>query len=112
PKPVVLCPPTEVYFFLMGKIVRIKTIEFMEDLAFYEHTGTRCPKYLDGVIVLSHILFQFLKNTPSAKGIAERIQKTARCPGIFKTTFILIIQDLWLDNIGLRIVRKFLDDRS
>src|SRR5690606_9608926 len=101
---VVFCPPTEVYFFLMGEVILVKTFEFMEDLAFYEHTGARCPKDFGCVVVLSQILLQFLKNPPPTKGIPKFVQKTARRPGIFKMVLLQIIQYFGLYDVGLCIL--------
>src|SRR6056297_822659 len=85
--PCIFSSPTQVYFFLMGKIVFVKATKFFKNITFDEHASTRGPKHFFDVVVLSFVLFYGLKYSTPAKRITEHIYKPSSGPGILKMVF-------------------------
>src|SRR5680860_1315472 len=84
---VVFGPPAKINFFLVGAVLLIKTFQLPIDLTFYKHTGTGGPEYFTGIVVLSNIFFQALKNTSPTERITELVYESTARTGIFKVIF-------------------------
>ena len=104
--------PTEVYLFVMCKETSVESASL--PIVFRaNHQGCTCsPKYLGGIIVLTVIVLNGVKNASPAEGIAEAVEVSPTRPCIFKAVLVENGEQLGLAGCHLGVNIHKLDERG
>src|SRR5688572_26175837 len=94
--------PAEVYFLLVSKEIRVKTVHLVIYAAFNSQGGPACPKYFLHLLVLALVLFAMVEHTTPGEGISKTIQPPATCTCVFKQLLMMKGQQLGLAGCKVR----------
>ena len=102
--------PAEIDLLEMGKEDRIQLSGRYKERPAHGQAGATGPKDRLGVVVLSMIFFEFLKDPAATKGIAQNIDESTGTARIFEAVTLFMVQDLGLDGGQLLIAFKSIHD--